>query len=147
MISIVQAKLEDLHHLIPLFDQYRIFYGQKSDVASAKSFLSERFKNKESIVFLAFYNNEPAGFIQLYPMFSSVSMQRIYVLNDLFVQVPFRNKQIGEALLNKAKEFCKTTKAEGLALETSIENPAQKLYEKLNWVKDIDSFHYFWTAE
>jgi GNAT superfamily N-acetyltransferase len=147
MIRIVKASIENLNQVVPLFDQYRIFYKQDSNVEGAMVFLKERFRKNESIVFLAFYNDEPAGFTLLYPMFSSVSMQPSYVLNDLFVPLVHRKKKIGEALLNRAKKFCLDQKAKGLALETAIDNPAQKLYEKLNWVKDIDSFHYFWTAK
>ncbi|HAI44518.1 MAG TPA: GNAT family N-acetyltransferase, partial [Maribacter sp.] len=35
----------------------------------------------------------------------------------------------------------------GLALETAIDNPAQKLYEKLDWEKDSHCFHYFWQVK
>ena len=147
MIQLIQAKEENLNHIVPLFNLYRIFYKQQSDLEGAKAFLIERFHKKESIIFLAYYDNKPAGFTQLYPMFSSVSMQRSYVLNDLYVDAPFRNKQIGAALLNKAKEFCIENDAKGLVLETQIDNPAQKLYERLDWIKDEDCFHYFWKAQ
>ena len=74
-------------------------------------------------------------------------MQHSYVLNDLYVSAAYRKKQIGEALLSKAKEFCIANNAKGLTLETGKHNPAQKLYEKLNWIKDVDCFHYFWSAQ
>lgn len=147
MIKIVTASIKDLFEVTPLFDQYRVFYKQESDIEGARKFLTERLNKNESIIFLAYYQNKAAGFAQFYPMFSSVSMQHSYVLNDLFVIPAFRNKQIGEALLRKAKEFCVVNKAKGLALETAVDNPAQKLYEKLNWIKDVDCFHYFWTAK
>ncbi|WP_223198001.1 GNAT family N-acetyltransferase [Maribacter arenosus] len=139
--------MENLNQVVPLFDQYRVFYKQESNVEGAMVFLEERIRKNEAIIFLAFYNDEPAGFTLLYNMFSSVSMQHSYVLNDLFVPLHLRQKRIGETLLNRAKKFCLDKKAKGLALETAINNPAQKLYEKLNWVKDISSFHYFWTAQ
>ncbi|PIF01463.1 MAG: GNAT family N-acetyltransferase [Maribacter sp.] len=142
-----KATIKDLPCIVPLFDQYRVFYGQKSDIEGARVFLTERLGKNESIVFLAYHQDRPVGFAQLYPMFSSVTMQHSYVLNDLFVRPEFRDKQIGGALLNKAKEFCKADRAKGIALETAVDNPAQKLYEKLGWVKDVDCFHYFWTAE
>ena len=147
MIRVTQATEANLEEIIPLFDQYRVFYEQESDVQGAKDFLTDRLNNKEVIIFLAYFEGRAVGFTQLYPMFSSVSMQRSYVLNDLYVEVSFRKKQIGEALLNKAKEFCLNKRAKGLTLETAIDNPAQKLYEKLNWVKDVDCFHYFWIAQ
>lgn len=147
MIRIEEASKIDLDQLAPLFDQYRVFYKQESDIQGAKSFLLERLKLNESEIFIAYFNNKAAGFIQLYSTFSSVSMQRSFVLNDLYVLATYRNKKIGEALLNRAKEFCIENNAKGLALETSTDNPAQKLYEKMGWVKDIDCFHYFWTSK
>ena len=147
MMRIIQASKENLEEIVPLFDQYRLFYKQESDLHGAKVFLTDRFNKNESVIFLAYFKGNPVGFTQLFPMFSSVSMQRSYILNDLFVTAPHRKKQIGEALLNKAKEFCIASNAKGLALETGIHNPAQKLYEKLHWEKDLDCFHYFWTAQ
>ena len=147
MIRIIQASKENLEEIVPLFDQYRLFYKQNSDLNGAKVFLADRFNKNESVIFLAYFKDNPVGFAQLYPMFSSVSMQHSYVLNDLYVTASYRKKQIGEALLNKAKEFCIANRAKGMALETGIHNPAQKLYEKLNWVEDIDCFHYFWTTQ
>jgi len=147
MIKVIQATEKDIDEIVPLFDEYRMFYKQERNLEGARNFIVDRFNKKESIIFLAYFNGQPAGFTQLYPMFSSVSMQRSYVLNDLFVHPTYRNKQIGEALLNTAKEFCNTNDAKGLALETTIDNPAQKLYEKLGWEKDEACFHYFWKAK
>lgn len=147
MIRIKQASKENLEEIVPLFDQYRLFYKQDSDLLGAKVFLADRFNKNESVIFLAYFKGDPVGFTQLFPMFSSVSLKHSYVLNDLYVAASYRKKQIGEALLNKAKEFYIANHAKGLALETGIHNPAQKLYEKLHWVKDVDSFHYFWTAK
>lgn len=147
MIKVIQASKKNLEEIVPLFDQYRLFYKQDSDLHGAKVFLTDRFNKNESVIFIAYFKGNPVGFTQLYPMFSSVSLQHSYVLNDLYVTASYRKKQIGEALLNKAKEFCIANQAKGLALETGIHNPAQKLYEKLNWIKDVDCFHYFWTAQ
>ena len=147
MIRVIQATKENLEEIVPLFDQYRLFYKQDSDLQRAKVFLTDRFNKNESVIFLAYFKGDPVGFTQLFPMFSSVSMQHSYVLNDLYVTPSYRKRKIGEALLNKAKEFCIANHAKGLALETGINNPAQKLYEKLNWVKDVDCFHYFWIAQ
>lgn len=147
MVTITEANLNHIEELIPLFDNYRLFYKQDSDLSAAKNFLLERIQNKESIIFIAYLNNQAVGFTQLYTTFSSVSLQSIYILNDLYVSQAHRGKRIGESLLNKAKELCIEKKYKGLALETGINNPAQHLYEKLGWKKDTNSFHYFWTSE
>ena len=145
-MKITKASRNDLDFLAPLFNAYRTFYGQKTDLAGAKSFLRDRLENQDSIIFLATEQGRPIGFTQLYTSFSSVSMKPIYILNDLYVESSQRKKGVGKALLNKAKELCKKNGFKGLALETAIDNPAQKLYEALGWKKDSACFHYFWSA-
>jgi GNAT superfamily N-acetyltransferase len=144
-MKIIRATKEHLSLIVPLFDAYRVFYEQVTDEKKAKSFLEKRFDRDESIIFLALVENKPAGFVQLFTSFSSVSLESIYILNDLYVAPSFRGNGIGEALLNKAKEQCASMKFKGLALETANTNPAQYLYERLGWEKDIECFHYFWT--
>ncbi|WP_289062823.1 GNAT family N-acetyltransferase [uncultured Zobellia sp.] len=145
-MKIIQANSSHIPLLAPLFDSYRVFYKQPSDINAATSFLKERFSQSESIVFMAFIDEEAVGFTQLYTTFSSVSMLPYYVLNDLYVDQTQRKKGIGSALLSTAQEFCSKKGFKGLALETATDNPAQKLYEKLGWKKDSHSFHYFWRT-
>ncbi|RZV61477.1 MAG: GNAT family N-acetyltransferase, partial [Flavobacteriaceae bacterium] len=109
-----------------------------------RTFLHERFKNNESVIFLAMNDNKAIGFTQLYPLFSSVTMQRMFLLNDLYVDPDHRNEGIGEALIDKAKDLCKSLNFKGLGLQTAKDNPAQKLYERLGFKIDQD-LHYFWT--
>lgn len=136
----------ELRELSRLFDSYRVFYGQPSDPQAAFSFLKERFENGESVLFIVFVSGTMAGFTQLYPSYSSVGLQRIYVLNDLFVHPDHRKKGLGEALLRRAQGFCREVQARGLALETARDNPAQRLYERLGWKTDTGVFHYFWKV-
>lgn len=67
----------ELAAVAPLFNNYRVFYGQPSDLALATSFLAERITNEESVILLAKDDSgKPVGFTQLYPSFSSVSAAR-----------------------------------------------------------------------
>ena len=84
------------------------------------------------------------GFTQLYPSFSSVSMQRVYILNDLYVSEKSRGQGIGESLMEYAKQFARKMGSKGLTLETAVDNPAQNLYKRLGWVKDTEVNHYTW---
>lgn len=143
-MTIIKAHIEHLDIIAPLFDAYRVFYKQESDIEAAKTFLHERFKNNESIIYLALKENKAIGFTQLYPLFSSVSMERMFVLNDLYVDSSCRNEGVGEALIEKAKEFCKNLNYKGLGLQTAQDNPAQELYERLGFEIDSD-LQYFWT--
>ena len=146
-MEIIRANKQHLHRLAPLFDGYRVFYKQTSDPTAAEKFLTERFDREDSVVFLALDNDgKGMGFTQLYPSFSSVSMQRVYILNDLYVASAWRGQGVGAALLNAAKAFALKAGSKGLTLETDVDNPAQHLYERLGWKKDDDVFHYTWTA-
>tara|TARA_R110002072_G_scaffold149458_1_gene297326 strand:- start:25311 stop:25778 length:468 start_codon:yes stop_codon:yes gene_type:complete len=144
-MTIVLATTNNLENLSVLFNRYRVFYKQPSDIERAKQFLSERLLRKDSIIFMALSDaGEAMGFTQLYPSFSSVSTQRTYILNDLYVSEVHRNKGIGEALMERAKQFAISEGAKGITLETEVNNPAQHLYERLGWKKDDDKFHYTW---
>ncbi len=145
MIKILQATSTHLEALTALFDAYRVFYKAKSDIDSAAAFLSKRLTNGDSAIFIAFIDGQAVGFTQIYPMFSSVSMQKLYVLNDLYVDSSHRGKGIGQALLNKGKEYTVANLGKSLILETDNDNPAQHLYERLGWQKDLKHLHYSWT--
>ena len=143
---IVQAGLPHVDAVAKVFDAYRQYYGQQSDVEGAKQFLTERITNRESVIFLALEDNQPLGFTQLYPMFSSVSMRRSWTLNDLFVKENIRSKGIGKALLGIAQQFITEQGHKGLLLETTPDNTkAQSLYERLGWVRE-QNYYYFWQA-
>lgn len=144
MIAIKKAGCEDLDELAVLFDAYRQFYKEETDVAAAKDFLEQRLLANESVIFMALENNKAVGFTQLYPIFTSVGLQRCWLLNDLFIHEPARKKGIASLLLNAAKEHGKTTGSKWLLLETTMDNySAQALYEKNGWEKTEDIFYQY----
>ena len=127
----------------PLFDAYRTFYRQKPDLRGAKRFLSQRLARKESVVFVARKGGAAVGFMQLYPTFSSVSMRRLWILNDLYVVPEGRRRGVAEALIARARRLAKETSAEGLFLETAVGNKAaRRLYEKLGWKREREFYRY-----
>jgi GNAT superfamily N-acetyltransferase len=137
-----RAKKKDIEGLSILFDKYRIFYKQRSDVEKARSFLKKRMKRKESVLFVAEERDELIGFTQLFPIFSSVSMKRTWLLNDLFVNEKSRGIGAATKLLDAAKEFGAETNSKWLLLQTAADNfTAQKVYEKNGWVKETDFFY------
>ncbi len=146
--TVRQAVLADLAVLAPLFDAYRQFYGRAADVAAAESFLRERFDHGESVIFLALAAGAPAGFTQLYPSFSSVSLARTFILNDLFVVPGQRRAGVGSALLRAATEHARSLGAIRVTLNTDIENtPAQAVYEARDWKRDREYFVYHFAPQ
>ena len=142
-ITIRQAVLADLDVVAGLFDAYRQFYDQVGDLVAARNFLRARFEHGQSVVLLAESNGQAVGFTQLYPSFSSVSMARVFQLNDLFVAPTARRLGVGEALLKAAADHARKMGAVRLSLTTNVENlPAQSLYASMGWERDQKFYAY-----
>ena len=123
-----------------LFDKYRVFYRQPSDITLAQNFIQDRLDNNESIIFVAVAGKDdkviPVGFTQLYPDYSSVRAIKNWMLNDLYVDTGFRKQGIGERLIKSAMEFAKKEGAKYVELSTAIDNyTAQSLYTAMGFEK------------
>lgn len=142
-IAVRQAVLSDLDAISDLFNQYRQFQGQASDPAAARAFLRARFDHGESAVFMAHEAGMPIGFAQLYPSFSSVSLERVFVLNDLFVQESGRRKGVASRLLAAVEDFAWSLGAVRITLNVARDNIAgQTLYQAQGWRQDDHFFMY-----
>jgi ribosomal protein S18 acetylase RimI-like enzyme len=141
-LAIRRASEDDLDGIAPLFDAYRQFYAQPSDVQRARAWLQARLQRNESILLLAERDDAAVGFTQLYPMFSSVRTARLWVLNDLFVAADARRLGVARALLDAAARFARDDGAAGLMLETSRDNqPARALYLAAGWNEDASQWY------
>ncbi|RLL43640.1 GNAT family N-acetyltransferase [Oceanobacillus piezotolerans] len=142
-MEVYQATMADLEGVSNLFNLYRVFYQQPSDLEGSKNFIKNRLESNDSVIFVVKDNQRYAGFTQLYPTFSSISMKRAWILNDLYVDKEARKQGVGELLLQKAKDYGIKTGAKSISLETAPDNKAaQKLYEKHGYVRDSQFHHY-----
>jgi GNAT superfamily N-acetyltransferase len=141
ILDIKKVTKDDVALVAILFDSYRVFYQQSSDLQAAFNFLEQRISKNESVIFVATIKGEAVGFIQLYPIFSSVSLEPAWLLNDLFVAENARKQGVAESLLQQAKQFGLETKAAFMLLQTAADNyKAQSVYEKNGWIKTSDFF-------
>lgn len=132
------ANAADAEPIALLLDAYRQFYAQPADPALALRFVHDRLARHESIVLLAQDDAGAAtGFVQLYPLFSTVHAVRIYLLNDLFVTPAARGRGIARRLLSAAADFARAQGAASLSLQTANDNmPARALYESAGWIAE-----------
>lgn len=134
--------------VIQLFDKYRVFYKQPSNIALATNFIQSRLDNNESVIFVAIVKDEnqiiPIGFTQLYPKFSSGKAIKIWILNDLFVEPEYRKQSTGENLIKTALKYAKEDGASYVELSTAVDNyNAQNLYESIGFIRQNPSSEFF----
>jgi ribosomal protein S18 acetylase RimI-like enzyme len=139
-MNIRQISSLESEYVVGLFDKYRTFYRQSSDLDLARTFIQTRLKNKESVIFAASIEENgksvPVGFTQLYPNYSSIRAVKNWILNDLYVEPGYRNRHIGTALIRKAMEFARWEGAQFVELSTATDNfIAQGLYEGMGFIK------------
>lgn len=142
-MKICMVTQQTMGDVVPLFNAYREFYGQSSDLQQAEQFIQERVMGAESIIFLAYLEEESVGFAQLFPVFSSVAMKRAFLLNDLFVAKQARKQGVAQALMEQCYIYCQQEDARYMMLETARDNvQAQKLYEKMGMTIDETVYYY-----
>ena len=142
-LSIVRASSADLDALVPLFRGYLEFYHRRPEPGAVREFLDARLSTGQSVVFLAHVDGKAVGFTQLYPAFASLSLKPNWILNDLFVLPEARGHGAASALMAAARQLAVDTGACELFLQTARDNAtAQRLYEKLGYVRDDDFFVY-----
>ncbi|MFC9707887.1 GNAT family N-acetyltransferase [Paenibacillus sp. NPDC056933] len=155
-----RAELGDINEVAQLFNEYRMFYDQSTDRKGANEFIRARMLRKESVILIAesevntddgdesSFEDKPlssgfAGFVQLYPSFSSVSMRPIWVLNDLYVHSEHRQRGIARKLLQAARQCGQESGAVRIMLSTAISNKkAQALYESEGYTLDTGFMYY-----
>lgn len=144
--KIKKASLEDLDELAELFDQYRVFYRQESNVERGKAFLKERLLNHESDIFVAVADEKAVGFTQLYKLFHYTKLQKQWLLSDLFVTPAYRGRGLSVALIDRSKQWCDETGACGLMLETEKTNGiGNQLYPRCGFEYDgLHNYYHWW---
>lgn len=139
------VKMESLEEVVPLFDAYRQFYHQAANLAGARIFLRERLLKNEAIIIGASEEEKWYGFALIYPLFSSVRMKPIYLLNDLYVVPEARNKNVGKSLLHYCQQLARDNNQAGIQLETDKTNQVGNyLYPSTGFELIQHANFYFW---
>lgn len=138
-----KATLADVEELAVLFDKFRQFYRQAPDLEGATNYIKSRLNYEDSAIYVASDNDILVGFTQLYPLFSSVGMKRMWLLNDLYVSEEHRGKNWGHQLIDAAKRLAANTGATAILIETEKTNTrAQKLYAEVGFEEPDTLFYY-----
>jgi ribosomal protein S18 acetylase RimI-like enzyme len=136
-LTVRTATPSDLDAIAPLFDAYRRFFTEQPDLERSRRFLGERLERGESVVLAAFEREEAAGFLQLYPLFSSWYCKRQWFLSDLYVDERFRERGIGKHLVSASIDYAKRSGARAILVELPHSEPhLVRFYGHLGFSKD-----------
>ena len=141
--KIYKATPADANIIGPVFDLYRIFYKQKSNIKEACRYIKARLEANESIIFFIKDKERCVGFTQLYPTFDSVNLRKKIVLYDLYICEDYRRKGNGKILMDAAKDYAQLNKFGSIELSTNKGNiQGQSLYEALGYIRDQEFYSY-----
>jgi ribosomal protein S18 acetylase RimI-like enzyme len=137
-MNIIECTEQHLECAAGLFNLYRIFYEQESDLAACREFITDNFEQKRSRIFLLFDDaGKAVGFSQLYPTYGSIAMRPFYYLSDLYVDKSCRQKGYAKHLMTFLTERFTAEGAQRLTLDTATSNKiAQHLYESLGYEQE-----------
>lgn len=137
-VAVSRAGLAELDDLVPLFDAYRVFYGQPSDPALARAYLEKRLGAGEYFGFLARESaGRAVGFAMCSGTFTSVGLKRALLLNDIYVDPAARRSGAGAALMKAVEDFARETGIGRFYLFTARTNAvAQNVYRRAGWAED-----------
>ena len=142
-MQIYQAQPQDIDTVLPLYLGYRRFYQVEENAPQARDFILKRLQLNESVIFYAEIDGKAVGFTQLYPLFCSLEMKRIWLLYDLFVDESARQQGVAQQLIARAEQLAKESDSAFIMLSTATDNTqAQALYERSGFVRDNDFYVY-----
>lgn len=135
--AIARAGLGDLDDVLPLFAAYRRFFAPEGDERASRPFLAQRFRAQDSVVFLARRSAGAAGFVALYPLWSSWYCRRVWFLSDLYVAESDRKLGMGRALVERALTHARETDAASVMVELPRREPhLAEFYGRLGFRPD-----------
>ena len=137
-MQVIHCTEAHLEVLTQLFDDYRIFYEQKSDMPASRAFIQTNLQQERSRIYLLLDDaGAPIGFSQLYPAMCSLAMKPYYYLSDLYVIPSARKNGHARYLMNYITDHCTKEGAHRLSLDTATTNNiTQHLYESLGYERE-----------
>lgn len=151
-MEILRAYTRHLSLIVGLFDEYRQHFSQPPNPEGCRVFLADRLERRDSAIFFASEGSgsfqRALGFMQLYPTFSSLALQRIWILSDLYVILGCRRHGIARALHERARQLVAETRASGVAFAAGRENSvAQRLCEALGCQREEKEHHFYLSLD
>ena len=140
MVTVREATLKDVDILYDLIIAIARHHDQEEFVLTSKSELEKSGfgQSPKFGVLLAEVDGKIAGYASYTPNYSIWLGASYMNIDDVFVWEAFRGQKVGEALMVKAREVCKSQGLKRLKWEVEQDNhQAIKFYQRLGAEVDI----------
>lgn len=129
--------------VIELLQEYRTFYDYPVQTEDIQAFLTQLQHHQAHQMFVFELEGTPLGFVNLYPCYSTLALQKLYILNDLYVSEQGRGKGVAKSLILHALEFARQRQAIRIELKTDRMNEnARGLYRAMGFEEDANNVYY-----
>jgi GNAT superfamily N-acetyltransferase len=137
--AIRMFKKKDVDKILPLIKEYRQQHHKivvdDSIIECTREVLNSMVEHKDSFVYVCEVDNNVVGYMVIhYCPFPLLGANEVYV-TDLVVNPEFRNKGIGQAFMEKAKEVGRAMKCKRLMLNNNKTSEAylRSFYRKCSF--------------
>ncbi|WP_139491332.1 GNAT family N-acetyltransferase [Brevibacillus dissolubilis] len=122
-----------IDQLIPLMQGYFDFYKREQPEAAIRQHVHTLLDHpREGIQFMIWKGETAVGFVTLYFTYSTLSLKRTAVLNDLFLLSSERGGGAAEILFQHALTYIREQGMAGMEWVTAKDNlRAQRFYDKM----------------
>jgi ribosomal protein S18 acetylase RimI-like enzyme len=110
--------LTDVARVATLFDDYRVHYGQPSDVARTHAWLTDQVTSGRLRLAAA----ADQGFVTVAVMPASLTLGEAWMVRDLYVSPPARRRGVARALLAHVVDEARAAGARRVSLQTESDN-------------------------
>lgn len=141
MAELVVRAIEkaDIPHIVRILEDSQWINDLDKNKAKQISYLEGSFEiysgNGTSKAYVAVLDGQIVGYVAFHDiLYYFLSGPEVYV-SELFVLTEYRNKNIGNSLVNKVKEYARSIQAERLMLITGRgrESYKRQFYKKNGW--------------
>jgi|GEM_PF-4267276 len=131
-IVVKRATLRDVDYVSDLFDQYRTMNNQNEHPLAERIRLEDQLAAQDCVIFVAVSHMRGVlhylGFAELRPGMSADSLQKEWVLTDLFVVPEARETDIERELLGAVLKHTSLSDSKGMLVGSGVRTPALQSY-------------------
>lgn len=149
-LSIKNVERGDLGQIVELVREFAAFEKLSEFCQITEGRLESAMFGSDAVVegLIALDGERAIGYALFFPNFSSFRGHRGFYIDDIYINVDYRGKGIGERMLKQIARMAKKRgfeRIDFLVLEWNT--PAVKFYEKLGALRDPDERHFKFTDE